>query len=559
MSANRAELGQSEKVPLGANNFPAIPLLAQAEVLYERQGDLYECYIPVELIDHEEVPVQEEWAESLARQMRQKADNRGGSGQQTPIRLGWIEGEAKFRIIDGFHRDAALMKNGEDTIYATVESTDWDTLYDDRIFAAKDNAHVRFSRVVKWIQEVWEHSGLSDEMTVERAILLYRFDTDGSKLGIDSQVVQSAKDWIIRKEQQWDIAAMTIHSYLQTADSVDPLLVNSTRDKKSGKALFAPTQQIIKIFSNNLPNEFALQHVVWEQAKTYNLKGPQVKALCSLVRGKDAAEAQSILSEADIANIKPAYGRTKEQILRRAADPRHKGATALKAARLEILQVEQRVQQSLDRNEEVDSDMIQNLNETVREARALQTQLGSLATKLTALKARNQSAENAGTDTSLNRQITERAYTKHQDETARNQGRKPEPRLRASQLAIELPTFGKFSHEDWGSLEPHYRLALSLDHPGIQEETFNSTIALLSAAFKLSVLPEETEKYDNSPLEIAAEAQRLTKFLTSSSPREVGPIVMREKASNRVKLTPTGRSYLKEVATNTLLAVDDSH
>ena len=203
MSVDRAETIPTDELALSdSSHFPNIPLLAQTAVLYERDGGLYECYVPAELIDHEEVPVKEEWAASLARQMRQKATERGGTGQQTAIRLGWIEGENKFRIIDGFHRDAALIQNGEPLIYATVERTDWDTLYDDRIFTAKDHAHVRFSRVVKWIQEVWEYSGLNKDLTVEQAILLYRHETDGSKLGIDPQIVQSAKDWVARKEQQ---------------------------------------------------------------------------------------------------------------------------------------------------------------------------------------------------------------------------------------------------------------------------------------------------------------------------------------------------------------------
>ena len=63
--------------------------------------------------------------------MRQISHEKGGSGQQSPIRVGWIEGENKFRIIDGFHRDAALIENSETSIYATVKVVTWDELYDD--------------------------------------------------------------------------------------------------------------------------------------------------------------------------------------------------------------------------------------------------------------------------------------------------------------------------------------------------------------------------------------------------------------------------------------------
>ena len=351
---------------------------------------------------------------------------------------------------------------------------------------------------------------------------------------------------------------MTIHSYLQTAESVDPILVNATRDKKSGRTLTAPTQQMIKLFSATLPNQFELQHIVWEQAKAYNLKGPQIKALCDLVKDKDSTEARAALSETDIANIEPAYAETTGRRLRRAADPRHKGAVALRAARIEIERVNQRVQQSLDRREEVDPEMLKNLNETVREARVLQTQLGSLATKIAELKARLPTNESYETGIPINQQAVERDYVRHQAETAKNRGRKPQPRLRGGiPLAVELPTFGKFSNEDWGSLEPYHRLALTLDRDDLQKEVFDSPALLLRRALELSVLPEEIEVVNN-PAEVSSYTQHLIKLLTTNAPRSIGPVITRDKVHNRITLTSTGKLYLSEVINNALLAVDDS-
>jgi hypothetical protein len=537
MSANRAEaIADTEKV-LTSSEFPSISLLSQTNILYERQGGLYECYVPTELIDHEEVPVKQDWAVSLARQMRQKSDERGGSGQQTAIRLGWIEGEQKFRIIDGFHRDAALMLNGEASIYATVEQTDWDTLYDDRIFTAKDHAHVRFSRVVKWIQEVWEHSGLEHELTVEQAILLYRFGSDGSKLGIKPELAQKAKDWVARKEQQWDVKAMTIHSYLQTAESVDPLLVNATREKQSGHQLTAPTQQIIKILSSDLPNEFALQNIVWEEAKAHNLKGPQVKALCLMVRDRDVADARHLLEKCDIADIEPAFAETKGRQLRRAADPRHKGAAVLEAARVEIERVNLRVQQSLERHEAVDREMINNLNETINKARELQKALGNLATNIAALRASGQTSPVATTSYELDQKRVDREYAKHQLETEKNQDKQPDIRLNRN-LAFDFPTYGRFSQEDWGSIEPHLRLALILEHPDIQTAEF------------------ETRQL-GGPNSTSSHLSHLVKLLTGLSPKAVGPVI--EKSSDgQITVTQKGRQYLKEFTKNTMLSIDES-
>ncbi len=152
-----------------------IPLLSLVERPVARDGGLVECFVPSHLIDHEEVPVHHEWAESLAAQMVERSIELGeGTGQKTPIQLGWIFGQDLFKIVDGFHRDKALVINQIPSIFSSVEHTTWDRLYDERISQAKDNAHVRFSRVVRWMQEVWQHSGLSDQMQLKQAIILYR-------------------------------------------------------------------------------------------------------------------------------------------------------------------------------------------------------------------------------------------------------------------------------------------------------------------------------------------------------------------------------------------------
>lgn len=364
-------------------------LLARGvEVMYSREGGLFECAVPTELIDHEEVPVKKEWAESLAYQMKAIAEIEGGSGQQQAIGLGFIPGQSLLKIIDGFHRDAALEINNERIVYATVKLTDWDKLYDQRIFTAKDHAHVRFSRVVQWIREVWNYSGLSDVMTVEQAILLYRFETDGSKLGIDPEKVRLANEWVRTKEAQWDMAAMTIHSHLKIAENVDPRLVHSTREKKSGNVLEAPSQTILKIFSQNLPGNFDFQNLVMNKAMQHNLKGPEVRALSMAVKDcDDLFSATAIIDGMDLAKLKPAYRETKVGDLRRAHDPKHLGARALDKATDEISGVLNRTLQIEDRAEKIEDDMVPLLNEAKQRATKLIVDLGSLSTQIDRLLA----------------------------------------------------------------------------------------------------------------------------------------------------------------------------
>jgi hypothetical protein len=529
--------------------FPEIPLLAQTEIKTTREGGLTECYVPTELIDHEEVPVKEEWAATLARSMALRAKQNGGSGQKTPIQLGWIDGESKFKIVDGFHRDASLVILGASQIYATVEHTDWDKLYDDRIITAKDHAHVRFSRVVKWMKEVWEYSGLSDRLTLEQAILQYRFKGTGSKLHLASDEVEAAKLWVAAKEQTWEIPAMTIHGYLQTAERVDRHLINATREKKRGDVLEAPTQRIIKTFSESLPDDFDLQNLVWQSAKEYNLGGPQVKALCDKVRGQDYKTARATIAELDIAHIEPAYAETKGRALRRASDPRFKGAAVLDAAKVEIERVTQRVQMSIDRNEEVDSDMVANLDLTLKRAQALQQGLGALVVNITELKAKNSLIKTAA----ITRQSVHKAYARHQKETEQNTGREPRPRNR--EITVELPDYGKFTKEDWSCLEDHHRFALALNHPDITTKKFTTMHALYDKVLQLaSIIPVSKEQ--KSGQELADLIRPLTAQLVTHSP--IGNTIAMDRQNNRPVITKEGKKYLTEVVKNILLAVDDS-
>src|SRR3990167_4563178 len=73
-----------------------------------REGVFVDGVVPFDLIDNEEVPVHVDWAESLARDMRQVARNRGGTGQKAPVVLGLVPEGIKLHIMDGFHRSSAI-------------------------------------------------------------------------------------------------------------------------------------------------------------------------------------------------------------------------------------------------------------------------------------------------------------------------------------------------------------------------------------------------------------------------------------------------------------------
>jgi hypothetical protein len=426
----------------------AHPLMAQVEILSTTEsGTLVNCKVPTYLIDHEEVPVKEEWARDLAKQMRDTAETEEDTGQLAPIILGAIDGVDTFKIIDGFHRDAAMEINGEEYRSANIKLTDWNKLYDVRIFTAKDHAHVRFSRVVQWIREVWEYSGLSDKLSVEQAVLLYEFNTSGARLDLAPEDVEAAKAWVKIKEDAWKMDAMTIRGHLKVAEHVDPRLVHSTREKKSSHVLEAPTQAILKVFAEYLPDNFELQNLVMDAAKAHNFRGPHVRALCLAVRDfTDLLSAQSYIEQIDWEKWQPEYEESKKRALRRAHDPRFKGAAVFDQAVDDVARVAERVQLSLERREEVTSEMQHQLREAHERLNEIMVQLKSLGGKLVDLAAKGASNDFRGTDAGMPNSHPLDTATKEPAIPTNNQQAKP-PTFRppSPEIQTEMTGNGQFS------------------------------------------------------------------------------------------------------------------
>lgn len=362
----------------------------EIEIVNLREGGaLVNCWLPIELVDQDEVPVKEAWAKSVAKSMRRNVEKNPDSdnGQNTEVTLALIPGEKKLKIEDGFHRTAALTLNGATRIYAAVKITDWASLYDERILNSKEHAQVQFSRVVQWIREAWHYSdGLDDLVTVEQAMSLYTFKTSGAKLGLEPADVERIHDWVATKEELWGITAMTIHGDLKVAEHVDPTLVHMTRPKRSGHKLEAPTQAILKVFAREIPDNFVLQNIVLQKAMEKNLKTPYIKALCQLVANCNAYEAQEEVDSVNWETFEPSYADGKERTLRKAYDPRQVGAAALNGATDNIGKVITRINQSLERGDEVTTEMLTRVLETGEHVDELRKNLGEIAALLVELE-----------------------------------------------------------------------------------------------------------------------------------------------------------------------------
>ncbi len=400
MAAEAEDLGYTTPPELELLHHPILEKLAlfdpehRIDIKVVREGGLVDCFIPFDLIDDEEVPIDENYARDLADQFAQEAEEAGGTGQHSATTLGLIDGESKLKISDGFHRTAALKIRGEDTLYATVKLTDWDGLYRNRILQAKDNAHVRFSRVVQWMREAWSLSELSKLMvrtpggglepfTIEQAASLFGQKGSGTGLGLSTDEVTAAKAWIARKEQQWQVAAMTIHADLKVAEHVDPALVHATRPKTSSNSLEAPTQSILKVFSEELPDRFELQQVVMKTAMGHNLQAPGVRALSQHVSDCISARAAQLrIAKIDWDTWQPEYSKRQQRDHRLAHHPGHKGATVLDKAMHEIRSTTERTDLAIERKEEITAEMRAKIIGARERAEALVTEVGGLIMKL---------------------------------------------------------------------------------------------------------------------------------------------------------------------------------
>jgi hypothetical protein len=374
----------SERREYGPND-ELIPFLHQvgARIIHEREGGLVECYVPMDAIDHEDVAVRQEWAQDLAGQMQAYAEVHGGTGQGQTIGLGMVPGEPKLKISDGFHRDAALRINRASEAYASARKTSWDELMDERIILAKDHTHVRFTRVVEWMHECWQHSGFPEEMTIVQALLLYGMRTSGRRLTEDPAVAKATAQWVAGKEAKWGIAAMTMREYLVIAENVDRALVHATRGKNRGDKLEAPTQAILKIFSEYIPKKFDLQNLVMNAAMAENLQGPQIRAVCKHIKNSSYKDAFKYVNSINWLEIENEYQETHARALRRARDPKYKGAAVLQASATEIRQVSERTNLITERGEDVTPEMVLRLEEARERAEQLMAQLGDLTLRLT--------------------------------------------------------------------------------------------------------------------------------------------------------------------------------
>lgn len=266
-------------------------ILDQITVVTERESDLIEAYVPIHLINREEVAVDQEHADEVARSIEKESSKNGNIGQLTPVLLAQIEGSDQFYIIDGFHRCSALNELGKEEVYATIKTNcTFEDVIDLRIVSAKSHKSVRFSRIIEWVEQAWDETEWSDRVGISLAFqLAFLKTTTGSGSGLDKAEADTIREWVLEKCEQWDVSPNRIHSFLRTAQHSDPKLVKSARERKSGHKLEAVTPDHLKEIARLLPDNYPLQNRIAEAAIKNTLTVPQTSAL-SLAVSKAKSE-----------------------------------------------------------------------------------------------------------------------------------------------------------------------------------------------------------------------------------------------------------------------------
>lgn len=260
-------------------------LIDQVQVINERDGGLLEAYVPVDLVDQEEVAVDQAHVRELAESIMQQSQTHAITGQLSPVLLGQLPGRDRFVILDGFHRVQAVKLAGNAIVYATIKANCApEDVIDLRIVAANSHKKVKFARIVEWVEEAWQSTSWADRADVSQAFVMTFLNGTGmgkgkAGNGLTKDEVQEIKGWVRQKCAQWDVNPVSVDKYLRTARAADPELVKIARERSSGHKLEVITPMHLSVIVRHLPNDYMMQDIVARQAVANTLTVAQTQSL----------------------------------------------------------------------------------------------------------------------------------------------------------------------------------------------------------------------------------------------------------------------------------------
>jgi len=270
------------------------PIIKQVEVLLDRGAGLYECDVPTRLVGDLHVPVDHGKFTSLREDFIRTRELNGGTGQKTPTRIGYVEGESEFRIVDGFHRDAVIRDLGIRVTFSTVEMMTLEQLLDERIRSATTHENVKFARTAEWMGEAWSLHPLSEKVPLTAVL---GFARPGGKAPdryeLTPEEIESGTEWAHAKAGIWNSKVTTLHRTLTIANAVDPELVHNARPAKATATpkTIPITPQTAEVLSVRLPNRHSHQKLVAKATAANSLPSAEVERLAAEVAEMTAQQA----------------------------------------------------------------------------------------------------------------------------------------------------------------------------------------------------------------------------------------------------------------------------
>lgn len=304
-------IGPAEAYPaFAAGSFETVEELVNT---YE-EGAIVD--VPLELIDREEVPVDEEHVAELAASMEEEAQRHGGTGQLAALNLAQVPGREKLAIIDGFHRDGGLYSLGRSTGKATIRlNTSEEELADLRVLAANMHKSVSFARQVAWVEQVWIATPwASEDLTAAKAFALASGKLASSRYDLTPEQIAAITEWVTNKSQKWGVAISTMHNNLLVAQAAAPQLVAEARGRVSGRNLEALTPQHLGVIARGLPYDYPFQLLAAGVAKQHALTVPQTRTLVKKISPThNIEEAQRLVASIDWRYAGSTYSPSRER------------------------------------------------------------------------------------------------------------------------------------------------------------------------------------------------------------------------------------------------------
>lgn len=260
-------------------------------IIHYEEGRMIDALVPIELIDQSDVPVDMDHANDLAANMKKQMGADNPTGQDTPIGISHIPGENIFHITDGFHRTRGKEIDGQEYILCRIKTNaTWEEIIDSRIVSATSHQPTKIPRLVAWINQSWGMTKWGtgkDGISAKTAFALAERDSSGIKLGLSSDEAKEIKELVKSKAEKWDLEIETVLTHLNTAEKIDPELLNSSRKRSGKKEIDAIAPGHLKILGQEIPGDREKQNAVADFAISNNLNGAKIRVVAREVAKYD--------------------------------------------------------------------------------------------------------------------------------------------------------------------------------------------------------------------------------------------------------------------------------